>query len=336
MLRKTGLLWLVVTVSAFWVGNSIARVTHYTAATTQVKGHDITIWSKPTDDTGIGRIVAGPAQTLWFGELAKGTVVRFSLAGTAAPFTVPSSGAKIYALAPGQHGQMWFADFNSNKAGLTTKKGRFQLFDLSISGPSQSTEMVEGAAGAHWFGTANSGIGRITADGQSTFFSLQDNASYPTALTVGPDNEIWFAEWKGPNVGYVDPSGTVHEFAAGFGSNSNTFGIAYGSDGRIWFCDPQNLRIGALNTDGTGLTFYQKHLTGMPDTIVAGPDGNLYFGEFNGAIGMITVSGNITEFPLPIDKGSFPVLAMTVGPDGQIWFSNFNHAQVGQLRIDGQ
>ena len=45
--------------------------------------------------------------------------------------------------------------------------------------------------------------------------------------------------------------------------------------------------ISAIDTDGTGLTFYSAGLTGQADSIVQGPDGNLYFGEFNGAIGRI-------------------------------------------------
>jgi virginiamycin B lyase len=152
-------------------------------------------------------------------------------------------------------------------------------------------------------------------------------------VTVGPSNEIWYAEWIGPNVGYIANNGKDHEFNAGFGSNSNTFGIAYGADGRIWFCDPQNQRISAINTDGSGLTHYSAGLTGPADSIVAGPDGNLYFGEFTGAIGTITTAGKITEYPLPQSEGSFPVLGITVGPDNNIWFANNAHAQVGRFIV---
>ena len=312
-----------------------AKSVQYAAVTTTVKGRDITIYSKPTDDTGIMRIASGPKMSLWFGEMALGTIVKFNLQGSAIAYAVPLANPSIHALAQGANGKMWFVDSASDKVGwLSTKKSRakFKIFDTSVS-PTLSSDMVQSQDGAQWFATAKAGLGRTTLKGQSQFFSLQNNATQPTALTVGPSNEIWFAEWEGPNVGYVDTAGTVHEFDAGFGSNSNTFGIAYGPDGRIWFCDPQNERISAMNTDGTGLAFYSVGLTGMPDTIVTAPDGNLYFGEFGGVIGSISTAGVITEYPLPISEGSFPVLGITVGPDNNIWFANFNHAQVGMFKI---
>lgn len=310
-----------------------AKPLQYAAATTTVNGHDITIYSKPTDDTGSMRIVSGPGTSLWFGEMALGTIVQLDLKGKAKTFTVPVTSASVQALAPGSGGQMWFIDNASAQIGWLKAKGRRTKSKIVGFVNDASAQMVESQDGAQWFATAGHGIGRITKSGQTTFYSLQNNATQPTALAVGPDNQVWFAEWKGPNVGYVDTLGQVHEFAAGFGSNSNTFGIALGSDGRMWFCDPQNQRIGAINTDGTGLTSYSAGLTGLPDTIVAGPDGNLYFGEFNGAIGMITTAGAITEYPLPITESNFPVLGIAVGPDNNIWFTNFDHAQIGMFKI---
>lgn len=55
-----------------------AAAVKYTADTTKVKGHKITIFSKPTDDSGALRIVSGPGGALWFGEGSLGTIVKFS------------------------------------------------------------------------------------------------------------------------------------------------------------------------------------------------------------------------------------------------------------------
>jgi virginiamycin B lyase len=279
------------------------------------------------------RIVSGPGKSLWFGEMTLGTIVALDLKGRAKTYVIPATGASVQALAQGASGEMWFVDNNSGQISWLKNKGKRTEFKLVGNSPDLSNQMIESQDAAQWFATPSSGIGRITKSGQITIYNLQNNASQPTSLALGPDNEIWFAEWKGPNVGYVDTLGQVHEFAAGFGSNSNSFGIALGSDGRMWFCDPQNQRISAINTDGSGLTSYSTGLTGLPDTIVAGPDGNLYFGEFNGAVGMITTSGTITEYPLPITEENFPVLGITVGPDNNIWFANFDHAQVGMFKV---
>lgn len=54
-----------------------------------------------------------------------------------------------------------------------------------------------------------------------------------------------------------------------------------------------------------------------PGTIVAGPDGALWFAEGEGnRIGRITVTGTLTEFPVPTPFGQ------PVGPDGNLWFTD--------------
>src|ERR1700728_2100151 len=61
--------------------------------------------------------------------------------------------------------------------------------------------------------------------------------------------------------------------------------------------------------------------------IAAGPDGNLWFTDescqgISGnpcAIGRITPSGTITEFPIGLSSDPFDIAA---GPDGNLWFTN--------------
>jgi virginiamycin B lyase len=307
----------------------------YSKHTTTIKGFKVTIFSKPTDNSGGSiRIIRGPGKTLWFPENGLGTLVSFTLGGVATAFTVPITGASVHALALGPQNTVWFTDFNSDHVGKVTTTGTFKLYATSDS-QTLSNQMVLGSDGRFYFATDNDGIGRTTATGRTSFIKLSNSSYQATAITNGPAGEVWFAEWNGPNVGYVTTTSpaTEKEFNAGFGSNSNTFGIAYGSDGRIWFCDPQNLRIGAIHTNGTGLTFYSTGLTGPADSIVAGPDGKLCFGEFSNAVGRITTAGAITEIPLPTSEGTFPVLGITVGPDKNIWFTNNAHAQVGRLLL---
>ena len=54
----------------------------------------------------------------------------------------------------------------------------------------------------------------------------------------------------------------------------------------------------------------------MPIGIVSGPDGNLWFTEFNG-----NQIGRITQFVVPsLKSGPFGI---TPGPDGKIWFTEY-------------
>ncbi len=66
-----------------------------------------------------------------------------------------------------------------------------------------------------------------------------------------------------------------------------------------------------------------------PYTIVAGPDGNLWFTESVGnKIGRITPSGVITEFPVPT-AASGPY-GIALGPDGNIWFTERFGDKIGK------
>ena len=58
----------------------------------------------------------------------------------------------------------------------------------------------------------------------------------------------------------------------------------------------------------------------QPYDITVGPDGNLWFTEFNGGnqIGRITPLGVLTEFGT--GTGFFPA-GITAGPDGNAWFA---------------
>src|SRR5947209_3001595 len=60
----------------------------------------------------------------------------------------------------------------------------------------------------------------------------------------------------------------------------------------------------------------------QPDHIMTGPDGALWFTEFNGnKIGRVTTAGAITEFPLPTaNSGPFGI---TARPDGALWFTQY-------------
>jgi streptogramin lyase len=58
-----------------------------------------------------------------------------------------------------------------------------------------------------------------------------------------------------------------------------------------------------------------------PAQVVAGPDGNLWFSDRNGAVGRITTGGTVTEFKSGLNPGS-AVRSIAMGPDGNMWFSD--------------
>jgi len=74
-------------------------------------------------------------------------------------------------------------------------------------------------------------------------------------------------------------------------------------------------------------------LASGPAGIAAGPDGNLWFLEFNGNnIGKIATGGAITEYTIPTSP-SGPV-AIAAGPDGNLWFTE-GIGKIGKMTTGG-
>jgi streptogramin lyase len=71
-----------------------------------------------------------------------------------------------------------------------------------------------------------------------------------------------------------------------------------------------------------------------PTEIAVGPDGALWFTEYNAAkIGRITTAGQITEYPLRYSSSPEP-FGITVGPDGALWFADYGDA-IGRITTSG-
>jgi serine/threonine protein kinase len=69
----------------------------------------------------------------------------------------------------------------------------------------------------------------------------------------------------------------------------------------------------------------------QPNGITAGPDGNLWFTQWNAdRIGRISTSGTITEFSLPASPSQPD--GITAGPDGNLWFTEYDGDQIGRIR----
>jgi len=74
--------------------------------------------------------------------------------------------------------------------------------------------------------------------------------------------------------------------------------------------------------------------TSGPLKIASGPDGNLWFTEFNsGKIGRITPAGLVTEFAVPNAKSGLGGIAS--GPDGNLWFTETGSNKIGRITTSG-
>ncbi len=117
--------------------------------------------------------------------------------------------------------------------------------------------------------------------------------------------------------------------------------ITAGPDGAMWFtwyteeAKPRICRI-----DMTGyFTEYGSWDEPLDDfeswSLAAGPDGAMWFTECStNRIGRITMSGEVTEFPVPTPN-SWPI-DIIEGPDGAMWFTEAAGNQIGRISTSGE
>jgi streptogramin lyase len=100
---------------------------------------------------------------------------------------------------------------------------------------------------------------------------------------------------------------------------------------------PAALMGGSPAATSSGITEFPLPAGAGPSGITAGPDGNLWFTEFNSStIGRISPSGKITEFPLPAGAGpSGGPSGIAKGPDGNLWFTEYDGNLIGRISPDG-
>jgi virginiamycin B lyase len=121
---------------------------------------------------------------------------------------------------------------------------------------------------------------------------------YASALTLGPDGNLWFAGTRRGSqspvdvVGRVTPSGDIAEFP-----------LPPHPDAQL------------------GIS-----------SIVSGADRNLYFTEPNGnRTGQVSLTGQIHEAPLPV-PGSRP-RTIAMAPDGSLWITEEGTDKVGRIDL---
>ena len=89
-------------------------------------------------------------------------------------------------------------------------------------------------------------------------------------------------------------------------------------------------RLGACAGPHPIVEFELPNKRSQPRGIAAGPDGNLWFTEYNAdIIGRISPAGAITEFP--VRTGNSGPFGITAGRDGNIWFTEVLAHRVGYV-----
>jgi streptogramin lyase len=185
--------------------------------------------------------------------------------------------------------------------------------------------VIVAAFAAAWPGSG------VAALGMQQQFSLTPGST-PSAITLGPDGNMWFSEETLATVGSITPAGIIKVFPTP--TTGGLGGIATGPDGNLWFTAPRDNKIIRMTTAGVVTSFPLPTASAGLAGIATGADGNLWFTEGNaGAIGRITTTGSITAFTLPTSTG-FPH-GINLGPDGNMWFVEVKASKIGRITPAG-
>src|SRR5215471_5912128 len=222
-------------------------------------------------------IVAGPDGNLWFTE-SRGAIGRITLDGKVTEFEEGiGRGNNLLGIDAGPDGNLWFAaQCYGGWIGRITLDGEVTRFSEGIRHDALPGAITAGPDGNLWFTNLGrmhsasmdldnfpieSGIGRITTDGEITEFT--DGLSPmrkppdivpegvvtgcgPSDIVSGRDGNVWFAEFHGDRIASVAPDGTITEYAEGITIDSRPDWLTIGADGNVWFTEPVGNRIGRL------------------------------------------------------------------------------------------
>ncbi len=291
--------------------------------------------------TGIAR---GPDNNIWFTELIaspSGQIGRITPAGAITEFTVPGTSAQFPdGITAGPDGALWFTQNLGNQIGRITTAGTVTNEFPIPTASSFPSEITLGPDNNLWF-TENLGakIGRITTQGVITEFPIPGGYS-PDDIVAGPDGALWFTMPGGNRIGRITTSGVITTFPTP--ANSVPSGITAGPDGALWFTElgatqeiGPNLggnKIGRITTAGVITNEYTvPTVSSEPTRIVTGPDGALWFTEYEGnKIGRLVpdrTPPNTVIITSPIGTTSDPTPSFT--------FSSNEPGAKFQCKLDG-
>jgi streptogramin lyase len=266
---------------------------------------------------------------------------------------VTNLSAPVYprSLAAAPDGKIWFSEerLTPHAVGFFTAAGNVTQFPVpcdQCNGNGDRLAYIEsitvGPDGNAWFpytyvngdgsplnGGMNSFLGRFTPAGQFTSFAVPTVDAFRrfvfatsghSAITAGPDGNLWFTENSPGKVGKITTAGILTEYplASTFAAPSI---ITQGADGNLWFTETAAGKIGRITPAGAIAEFTTPRgpvYNAAPFGITAGSDGNLWYTDYSSGLGSVTPTGVVTRFELEPNANPSNI---TTGADSKLYFS---------------
>jgi virginiamycin B lyase len=244
----------------------------------------------------------------------------------------PRTMSDVYsAIVLGPDKNLWFVDELAGGLVRMAENGSIKEFSLSGVLTGNAISMAVGADKKFYILDESSNVVRVTDKGiaQSIPIPSGDSTSLD-GLALGPDGNIWFAEFN--HIGKITPAGKITEFPYPNGFSSNqTGGVTTGSDGNVWFAQSTGNAIGRIVPSTGEITMFTISDSCSPAPVVLANDGNVWFVCLTTSplLGQVTPSGKITTFAI---GGTFSFNETeqfcSRGPDGDPWCASRNDADI--------
>jgi streptogramin lyase len=296
---------------------------------------------------GGNAIAAGPDGNMWFTDNANNSIGRITPSGETTFFPAPTApdpqnGSGLFEITAGPDGNMWFTAFYTNMVGKITMSGVITTYALPTAN-SHPLGITAGPDGNMWITLdfAN-GITRITPSGIITQFPIpapgsagpttitasSDCTMCASAITAGPDNNLWFIMPAVSRIGRITTDGVVTTFpvdtaipAANAPQQNRLGDITTGTDGNLWFTEPTDNQVGRMTTAGVVTEFTAPVSNSAPNQITIGSGSDLWI-TLSGAnaFAKVTSAGAFTPVALPT-ANALPI-DLAVGSRGNLWLTN--------------
>jgi virginiamycin B lyase len=210
------------------------------------------------------------------------SIVRVTTSGAATTIPIPSGDTTGFdGMALGPDGNVWFAEFDH--IAKITPAGKITEIAYPVGfSTNQYGGVATGSDGNVWFAeSSGNAIGRVVPrSGAIKMFRLPVRCT-PAPLVLGKDGNLWFAcLTTTPLLGRITPSGAIKTYPIGaiFNGNETEQFCTRGPDGEPWCASAVDHTVFRVNTAAQTVTTFSPPLVGLeyPDSIAAGPDGNLW------------------------------------------------------------
>lgn len=242
----------------------------------------------------------------------------------------------------------------------------FHEYDVAPNLNFQLSEVLAGPDGNIWFGMEGKtdySIGSISSNGDIRLRRIvipeptgcSQNALdcfEVSGLRFGPDHSLWYvAQQEFPpytvEIQHATLAGAITRYSLPK-RDLSAITFAFDAVGNLWYTRQGNPLdsgekgwIGRLNltTSRGSITEFALPTQSFPTSIVAGPDGNMWFFDDGlHTISKITALGAITEYSLPY-QGNLAGTAqeeMILGFDHNLWFTDPQARMVGRITPSGE